>query len=123
MIRRPPRSTRTDTLFPYTTLFRSRWRIPFWAVVLVDDQRADAFEEVVHLDDAAADRIFLAHFGGEVGHRRALAKLAQRDLAGLRALDAPRAQFLRRPVAAVGFQRSEDEIGSAWGRENVCKYG
>src|SRR3546814_1628638 len=26
MIRRPPRSTRTDTLFPYTTLFRS----PMW---------------------------------------------------------------------------------------------
>src|SRR3546814_20079536 len=26
MIRRPPRSTRTDTLFPYTTLFRSRHR-------------------------------------------------------------------------------------------------
>src|SRR3546814_9710500 len=24
MIRRPPRSTRTDTLFPYTTLFRSQ---------------------------------------------------------------------------------------------------
>src|SRR3546814_11097720 len=31
MIRRPPRSTRTDTLFPYTTLFRScrkGWRSP-----------------------------------------------------------------------------------------------
>src|SRR3546814_13772916 len=37
MIRRPPRSTRTDTLFPYTTLFRSTagrgrcsppWRLP-----------------------------------------------------------------------------------------------
>src|SRR3546814_4558884 len=27
MIRRPPRSTRTDTLFPYTTLFRS-WGTP-----------------------------------------------------------------------------------------------
>src|SRR3546814_17613411 len=26
MIRQPPRSTRTDTLFPYTTLFRSRAR-------------------------------------------------------------------------------------------------
>src|SRR3546814_10573177 len=26
MIRRPPRSTRTDTLFPYTTLFRSKIR-------------------------------------------------------------------------------------------------
>src|SRR3546814_20928847 len=31
MIRRPPRSTRTDTLFPYTTLFRS---IPCGAVVM-----------------------------------------------------------------------------------------
>src|SRR3546814_10006224 len=27
MIRRPPRSTRTDTLFPYTTLFRSMLRL------------------------------------------------------------------------------------------------
>src|SRR3546814_5289499 len=27
MIRRPPRSTRTDTLFPYTTLFRSKLRV------------------------------------------------------------------------------------------------
>src|SRR3546814_17858818 len=27
MIRRPPRSTRTDTLFPYTTLFRSRFNL------------------------------------------------------------------------------------------------
>src|SRR3546814_17621496 len=27
MIRRPPRSTRTDTLFPYTTLFRSNYRV------------------------------------------------------------------------------------------------
>src|SRR3546814_42728 len=28
MIRRPPRSTRTDTLFPYTTLFRSTYLFP-----------------------------------------------------------------------------------------------
>src|SRR3546814_16452324 len=28
MIRRPPRSTRTDTLFPYTTLFRSEATLP-----------------------------------------------------------------------------------------------
>src|SRR3546814_3388924 len=27
MLRRPPRSTRTDTLFPYTTLFRSSYRV------------------------------------------------------------------------------------------------
>src|SRR3546814_9372382 len=30
MIRRPPRSTRTDTLFPYTTLFRSQRMLPLW---------------------------------------------------------------------------------------------
>src|SRR3546814_7894866 len=29
MIRRPPRSTRTDTLFPYTTLFRSPRHLVF----------------------------------------------------------------------------------------------
>src|SRR3546814_6011147 len=33
MIRRPPRSTRTDTLFPYTTLFRSPV-VPAIAVIL-----------------------------------------------------------------------------------------
>src|SRR3546814_3633759 len=32
MIRRPPRSTRTDTLFPYTTLFRSRVIRDYFAV-------------------------------------------------------------------------------------------
>src|SRR3546814_3690100 len=30
MIRRPPRSTRTDTLFPYTTLFRSALHTAHW---------------------------------------------------------------------------------------------
>src|SRR3546814_9697252 len=34
MIRRPPRSTRTDTLFPYTTLFRSPTQFPFCACEL-----------------------------------------------------------------------------------------
>src|SRR3546814_3025244 len=36
MIRRPPRSTRTDTLFPYTTLFRSP------GVTVVDDGAMDS---------------------------------------------------------------------------------
>src|SRR3546814_11821285 len=41
MIRRPPRSTRTDTLFPYTTLFRS----PFlgWPRPTVASLRKDAW--------------------------------------------------------------------------------
>src|SRR3546814_7615646 len=43
MIRRPPRSTRTDTLFPYTTLFRSRAGhgtqvAPHRAAVLLDER-------------------------------------------------------------------------------------
>src|SRR3546814_13634518 len=36
MIRRPPRSTRTDTLVPYTTLFRS-----LWVLRVADDRIAD----------------------------------------------------------------------------------
>src|SRR3546814_20354410 len=41
MIRRPPRSTRTDTLFPYTTLFRSAQRLPR-AVGLAPQERVFA---------------------------------------------------------------------------------
>src|SRR3546814_7406006 len=33
MIRRPPRSTRTDTLFPYTTLFRSAYGFSLIATI------------------------------------------------------------------------------------------
>src|SRR3546814_11143265 len=45
MIRRPPRSTRTDTLFPYTTLFRSAFQPQHadtaeYGVLLVIEQRA-----------------------------------------------------------------------------------
>src|SRR3546814_4245792 len=38
MLRRPPRSTRTDTLFPYTTLFRSTQNVagPFCTQILGD---------------------------------------------------------------------------------------
>src|SRR3546814_18518743 len=46
MIRRPPRSTRTDTLFPYTTLFRSRGKS------LIEDHFDHAFE----LEEAMARR-------------------------------------------------------------------
>src|SRR3546814_5656031 len=47
MIRRPPRSTRTDTLFPYTTLFRSAGLpVPRGIVVRSADEAA-AFAERV----------------------------------------------------------------------------
>src|SRR3546814_2795177 len=48
MIRRPPRSTRTDTLFPYTTLFRSM------LVALVDVSVARDEHVAV---DRASDRV------------------------------------------------------------------
>src|SRR3546814_781616 len=35
MLRRPPRSTRTDTLFPYTTLFRSFTAVWWYATTLL----------------------------------------------------------------------------------------
>src|SRR3546814_7485435 len=42
MIRRPPRSTRTDTLFPYTTLFRSAQTHRVCAVCLLHPTQAVA---------------------------------------------------------------------------------
>src|SRR3546814_19692814 len=78
MIRRPPRSTRTDTLFPYTTLFRS-WarvlsgvvrghaRVEDHAVVdggqLFDSARASGLSVIrgntILKDRARADTVFL----------------------------------------------------------------
>src|SRR3546814_4039224 len=47
MLRRPPRSTRTDTLFPYTTLFRSReHRGDHRGVSLADEVRP--IEDLAH---------------------------------------------------------------------------
>src|SRR3546814_10402526 len=43
MIRRPPRSTRTDTLFPYTTLFRSEGQYQPRALAVF---RADRAEDI-----------------------------------------------------------------------------
>src|SRR3546814_17173158 len=57
MIRRPPRSTRTDTLFPYTTLFRSMAGDAVRAVQLHDIENAQAarFKEAAQQTRCAAD--------------------------------------------------------------------
>src|SRR3546814_1476708 len=50
MIRRPPRSTRTDTLFPYTTLFRSAVGAGFQAAferVWAGDMESDGLNRLV----------------------------------------------------------------------------
>src|SRR3546814_2114166 len=68
MIRRPPRSTRTDTLFPYTTLFRSFSFTPEQQAIRETAQR---FAREKLLPDYAKreaegrfDRILLREMGG-----------------------------------------------------------
>src|SRR3546814_9224728 len=46
MRRRPPRSTRTDTLFPYTTLFRSRHQIARALIVIIGRRAEPRLEDV-----------------------------------------------------------------------------
>src|SRR3546814_15037558 len=47
MIRRPPRSTRTDTLFPYTTLFRS-FRAGVYMKTLLRDPAAGIMHSLIY---------------------------------------------------------------------------
>src|SRR3546814_8647839 len=56
MRRRPPRSTRTDTLFPYTTLFRSQVFFQRHRRIGVDDEAAVA---AAGLAFGAGQRVFL----------------------------------------------------------------
>src|SRR3546814_11056439 len=97
MIRRPPRSTRTDTLFPYTTLFRSgdlevaRFRtlddlgdvkgkkalvrvdlnVPMSEGRVTDATRLEAaVPTITELADKGAVVLILAHFGRPKGARR-----------------------------------------------------
>src|SRR3546814_3958342 len=69
MIRRPPRSTRTDTLFPYTTLFRSRRNEGGHVADMLDHlHRGDQIEPGAFItqgpDLARAIVDLQTHFGG-----------------------------------------------------------
>src|SRR3546814_6086233 len=83
MIRRPPRSTRTDTLFPYTTLFRSHEDLPD-AAEQADGDEAREVEDVGR-DPYEGEREARDQRAGEgegEGHRGAglgAAELAQHD--------------------------------------------
>src|SRR3546814_13561337 len=77
MIRRPPRSTRTDTLFPYTTLFRSAIAIKR-ALLSVSDKTG-----IVDLGKALAGKgVELVSTGGTAKALRD-AGLTVRDIADL----------------------------------------
>src|SRR3546814_6964068 len=63
MIRRPPRSTRTDTLFPYTTLFRSAKRL----MIPLAENRANCGQRLV------------GRGGGQFHHRPDVVRPGSRD--------------------------------------------
>src|SRR3546814_8273701 len=66
MIRRPPRSTRTDTLFPYTPLFRSRVRATVGEI-------SDALEKIYTRHRAvirSVTGIYGSAYEGDEGFRR-----------------------------------------------------
>src|SRR3546814_15030768 len=90
MIRPPPRSTRTDTLFPYTTLFRSAaalhsvHRTTVWethgmgdilgyARVSTGDQ--DVAGQTMRLEEAGAIKVFTDVMSGKRMERHGLAAL------------------------------------------------
>src|SRR3546814_17173340 len=75
MIRRPPRSTRTDTLFPYTTLFRSAWGIaaPNGNSIFLPAER-DRVQEILEVHREGKDDCRAALVGDHVEGRE-IAKL------------------------------------------------
>src|SRR3546814_12823061 len=87
MIRRPPRSTRTDTLFPYTTLFRSlRVEIAaYWRARERAQLDAERWRDRLLADDAAITEWVAAHPGIEVQPLRTLIRNARRERAVLEA--------------------------------------
>src|SRR3546814_8318735 len=92
MHRRPPRSTRPDTLFPDTTLFRS--------------MRALADHFAVANDDAADARVRLRRVNAMLGEPQSL---RHECCSGGRCHDGPDQLFLpRRRVAASASSRSEE---------------
>src|SRR3546814_13876791 len=117
MIRRPPRSTRTDTLFPYTTLFRS----PFREQGAEHVGKPQGDEEHVG-EVAGAERARQQHVAHEAEHAAAHGQAADSRHRSYE----PHGGSLYRIAAALGSWRggsvavpSGNQIGRASGRESV----
>src|SRR3546814_13938206 len=100
MIRRPPRSTRTDTLFPYTTLFRST------RVARGPAQGAG---------DGAQQR-------GQARHPQDALRQADQDADGGTAGAVSRFRLYYLGLSALFAAALAAEIGSESCRERVCHY-
>src|SRR3546814_17608950 len=94
MVRRPPRSTRTDTLFPYTTLFRSRVPTAYPDHLRPVDRlcRVELFPVLLLVRRRGADRMSGAEHTGDNGH-----------LAGF---EAPMHRALAEPILLGGAPRA-----------------
>src|SRR3546814_15408571 len=131
MIRRPPRSTRTDTLFPYTTLFRS-------AGHRRDTLSCPSFScpplSWLSLTNAAGARLLPYGFRSRHGrHSEKVEKARQPDAKGVLEAeidqqgrgecgdDGGAVALLQQPGIAED-EKGAAEIGRAWCRERVCKY-
>src|SRR3546814_15485382 len=107
MIRRPPRSTRTDTLFPYTTLFRSPRKRPLHTIIpgmIADHGQCDMVYGVMGGAYQAA------------GHAHFVTNVLDFEMDLQAAIDAPRLfHFAGRRDAEDGFgDRSEERrVGEA----------
>src|SRR3546814_5040966 len=126
MIRRPPRSTRTDTLFPYTTLFRSlepHGGMPAAAVQIGwEVAEDDAFRRIVRAGKALA-RPELAHsvhveIAGLSSHRRYWYRFVvdgiRSDTGTVRTAPAAGAALDRLRIAVAGCQHYERGLFTAW---------
>src|SRR3546814_21020452 len=128
MIRRPPRSTRTDTLFPYTPLFRSPIRWPGDGRVVRDVAGrgdGDGHAPAQRSPGEAGAEIGEQMIGGQAGERR-LVERTERSLG----FESPAARVRRaRAVdeakgvdAVIGAVGETVEIGRASCRERGCQY-
>src|SRR3546814_17526695 len=111
MLRRPPISTRTDTLFPYPTLFRSPALLSCTLCGLKDFEiKPLTLQRLCRL--ARSGRLLKSLYPPE--------RRARRWVEMLRAFDGAATGASQRDIAAVLF--GDREIGRASCRERVCQY-
>src|SRR3546814_13216411 len=125
MILRPPRSTRTDTLFPYTTLFRSV-RIEGQAEIIVGAEQDDA----PTVDDTFGRRFNTIEADGKRIMRAAAEALIRmpemiklvENAHARSALPKRSTTCTRSSTVTMSATRSSGTIGRASCRERVCQY-